>query len=188
MSSLLRFGNAQDFFPDTDSTPYVLRYYEAVKELPHCKRYPLFWLQYAMACLFIDDFARAGKYFASAYSFATVTRFRTYQIDNHYARYLLRKSMNDDDLGTAMDSFREARQLLFEQMRHERLRYPFRVAALIGDWFDVYSDRLTFEQRGEVQRAAVFISSRIAALPPQTQAIRDIAECYKRMQVIIQQP
>jgi hypothetical protein len=84
-----------------------------------------------MACLFIDDLAIAEKYFASAYSLATLTKFRTYQIDNHYARYLLGKSMNDDDVGTAMESFREARKLLFEQMRHERLRYPFRVAALI---------------------------------------------------------
>ena len=188
LGSLLRFGNAQNFFAATDSTAYVLRYYEAVKELPHCKRYPLFWLQYAMACLFIDDFARAGKYFASAYSFATLTQFRTYQIDNHFARYLLRKSMNDDDLATAMESFREARKLLFEQMRHERLRYPFRVASLIRDWFDVYSDRLNSDQRAEVERAAVFICSRIAALPPLIQAHADIAECYKRMQSIIQQP
>lgn len=188
MGSLMRFGNAQNFFPETNSTAYVLRYYEAVKELAHCKRYPLFWLQYAMACLFIDDFARAGKYFASAYSFAALTKFRTYQIDNHYARYLLRKSINDDDLGTAMDSFREARKLLFEQMRHERLRYPYRVAALIGDWFDVYSDRLMHEQRTEVIRAAVFICSRIAALPPLIQAHPEIADCNKRMQAIIQQP
>ncbi len=187
LGSLMRFGNAQNFFAETDSTAYVLRYYESVKELRHCKRYPLFWLQYAMACLFIDDFARAEKYFASAYSFATLTKFRTYQIDNHYARYLLRKSMNDDDLGTAMESFREARKLLFEQMRHERLRYPFRVAALIRDWFDVYSDRLSLEQFAEVERAAVFICSRIAALPPLIQEHPDIAECYKRMQSIIQQ-
>jgi hypothetical protein len=187
LGSLMRFGNAQNFFPDTDSTAYVLRYYESVKELYHCKRYPLFWLQYAMACLFVDDFPRAGKYFASAYSFATLTNFRTYQIDNHYARYLLRKSINDDDLGSAMESFREARTLLFEQMRHERLRYPFRVAALIGDWFDVYSDRLSIDHRAEVKRAAIFICSRIAALPPDMQTVRDIAECNKRMQAIIQQ-
>jgi hypothetical protein len=140
-----------------------------------------------MACLFIDDFARAGKYFASAYSFATLTKFRTYQIDNHYARYLLRKSINDDDLVAAMDSFREARKLLFEQMRHDRLRYPFKVAALIGDWFDVYSDRLSLDHRAEVKRAAIFICSRIASLPPEFQTVRDIAECNKRMQVIAQQ-
>jgi hypothetical protein len=187
LGSLVRFGNAQNFFPVTDSTTYVLRYYESVKELNSCKRYPLFWLQYAMACLFIDDFARAGKYFASAYSFATLTKFRTYQIDNHYARYLLRKSINDDDLVAAMDSFREARKLLFEQMRHDRLRYPFKVAALIGDWFDVYSDRLSLDHRAEVKRAAIFICSRIASLPPEFQTVRDIAECNKRMQVIAQQ-
>jgi len=99
----------------------------------------------------------------------------------------LRKSINDDDPGAAMESLREARKLLYEQMRHDRLRYPFRVAALIGDWFDVYSDRLSPDHRAEVKRTAIFICSRIAALPPDVQTIRDIAECNKRMQFIVQQ-
>jgi len=187
LSSLLRFGNAQNFFPQAQSSAFVLRYYESVKELRHCKRYPLFWLQYAMACLFMDDFDRAEKYFASAYSFARQTNFKTYQIDNHYARYLLRRSMNDDDPLTAMESFRQAKRLILDQMRRERLRYPYRVASLIGEWFDTYGDRLSTEYRNEVKRAAVLICSRISGLPQVLQEHRDVVDCYKKMQDIVQE-
>jgi hypothetical protein len=187
LATLMRFGNVQSFFSEAERSELVLRYYEAVKELNHCKRYPLFWLQFAMACLFVDDFHRAQTYFDSAYSFAKLTNFRTYQIDNHYARFLLRRSISNDDPAIAMKDFRDARALIFEQIRRERLHYPYRVASLISDWFDSYGDRLNDEHRTEVKRAAVFICSRIAALPEIRQRQRDIADCYRKLQIIVQE-
>jgi hypothetical protein len=187
MGSLMRFGNSQNFFPKEVRGTFVLRYYEAVKELGHSKRYPLFWLQYAIACLFIDDFTRAGLYFASAYSFAKETNFSTHQIDNHYARFLLRQSVAEGRLATAMESFREARALIFQQMRRERLHYPYRVASLISDWFDTFGDLLNDEQKGEVQRAAAYIAQKIATLPDTLRTHRDVRECYEKMQAIVQQ-
>jgi hypothetical protein len=185
--SLVRFGNAQNFFPENDRNKTVIRYYEAIKELAHCKRNPLFWLQYAIACLFLDEFERAGTYFESAYSFAASSNFRTFQIDNHYARYLLRKSIRDENPALAMADFKRARKLIYEQIRRERLHYPYRVAALIGDWFDALSDRLSLEDKAEVKRTAVFICSRIAQLPEIRQKHKDVAECYRKLQTIVQE-
>ncbi len=184
--SLVRFGNAQNFFPEDDRGKTVLRYYEAIKELEHCKRNPLFWLQYAIACLFLEDFERSGIYFESAYSFAAASNFRPFQIDNHYARFLLLKSIRDDNATSAMVAFRKARKIIYEQIRHERLHYPYRVAALIGDWFDAYSHRLTTANKAEVKRAAEFLCATIAALPEPRQKQRYVAECYKKLQTIIQ--
>jgi hypothetical protein len=181
----MRFGNAQNFFPEEVSKNFVIRYYEAMKELSQCKRYPLFWLQYAIACLFAHDFDRAGTYFASAYSFAKQSNFRTFQIDNHYARYLLLRSIHDGIATSAMDAFRGAQKLIVEQMRHERLHYPYRTALLIGDWYDAFGDQITADQLEEVKRTAGFIAARIVELPDNTQQHRDVSECYKRMRTII---
>ncbi|MCU1252435.1 MAG: hypothetical protein JWQ49_5464 [Edaphobacter sp.] len=185
LAAFTRFGNVQNFFPEEDGISYVIRYYEAMKELRQCRRYPLFWLQYAIACLFHHDFARAGTYFASAYSFAKRNNFRTFQIDNHYARYLLLKSIHDGNALTAMDAFRNAQKLIVEQMKNERLHYPYRTALLVGDWFDAFGDQLTAEQLQEVKRAASFIAARISELPELNQQHRDVVECYRRMRLII---
>jgi hypothetical protein len=84
-----------------------------------------------------------------------------------------------------MDAFRSAQKLIFEQMRRERLHYPYRTAILIGDWYDTFGDQITYDQLQEVKRAASFIAARISELPEMTQQHRDIAECYKRMRSII---
>jgi hypothetical protein len=185
LGALMRFGTTQNFFPEEVSNAFVIRYYEAMRELRYCKRYPLFWLQYAIACLFSHDFDRAQKFFESAYSFAKESNFRTFQIDNHYARYLLLRSIHDGVPSLAMEAFRSAQKLIFEQMRHERLHYPYRTAALIGDWFDAFGDQITYDELQEVKRGANFIVARIAELPETSQQQRYIAECYKRMRLII---
>jgi hypothetical protein len=84
-----------------------------------------------------------------------------------------------------MEAFRSAQKLIFEQMRHERLHYPYRTAALIGDWFDAFGDQITYDELQEVKRGANFIVARIAELPETSQQQRYIAECYKRMRLII---
>jgi hypothetical protein len=185
--SLVRFGNAQNFFPEDDRGRAVIRYYEAIKELQHCKRNPLFWLQYAIACLFLKDFERSGIYFQTAYSFAEESNFRPYQIDNHYARFLLLKSIHDDNISSAMAAFRKARKIIYEQIRNERLHYPYRVAALVGDWYETYSHRLAEDARMEVRRAAQSICATIATLPDARQKQRHVVECFKKLDAIVQE-
>lgn len=185
--SLVRFGNAQNFFPEDDRGKTVIRYYEAIKELQHCKRNPLFWLQYAIACLFLKDFDRSGIYFQTAYSFAEESNFRPFQIDNHYARFLLLKNIHDDDANSAMAAFRKARKIIYEQIRNERLHYPYRVAALIGDWYETYSHRLTADARMEVRRAAESMCGTIATLPEARQKQRHVIECFKKLDAIVQE-
>ncbi len=50
-----------------------MRVYEEIKGLSHCSRYPLFWLQYAIAALVTKDFQRSKAYFDTAYSLAVST-------------------------------------------------------------------------------------------------------------------
>ena len=86
-----------------------------------------------------------------------------------------------------MTAFRKARKIIYEQIRNERLHYPYRVAALIGGWYDTYSHRLTLDARKEVQRAAEFICATIATLPEPLQKQRHVLECFKKLDAIVQE-
>lgn len=127
--SLMRFSSLQFILPEVDKAKAVLRFYESIKTLGHCRTNPLFGLQYAIACLVIEEFERAQKYFDSAYAFASGRdHFDTYQIDNHYARFLLTKAARSANVTEAIPAFRKARAIIFQQVANERLHYPYRVA------------------------------------------------------------
>jgi hypothetical protein len=165
----------------------MIRYYESIKNLGGCKRNPLFWLQYAIACLFFSDLERAETYFDTAYSFARDRNYDTYQIDNHYARFLLIKSITKGEAATSMSAFREVRRIVNQQIQRERLHYPYRVAAGYKDFWDKFGAGLTQEERKEVERAAAFVAERIQRLPERYQAQRYVSECRQSMQYVVEQ-
>jgi tetratricopeptide (TPR) repeat protein len=185
--SLMRFRNVQNLFPEKDRGRATLQYYESIKNMESTKTNPLFWLQYAIAALVTEDFNRAGKYFDAAYSFAENRDYwDAYQIDNHYARFLLLKAIRSDDVTGAMTAFSEARKLIYGQIVRERLHYPYRVAAMFADFYDTFASRLTPPQRGDIKRAAQYISDRISILPDDRQKQRYVEECWNNMQRILE--
>src|SRR4029434_4627156 len=104
--------------------------------------------QYAIACTLFEDFERAKMYFSTAYSLAEARDdFNTFQIDNHYARFLLMRSIRSHDQGNCMHSFRDARKLIFEQIQTERRHYPFRVATHIAEFYDTFATVLSASDR-----------------------------------------
>jgi len=59
LTTLLRSSNMQRLLPEREKGKTLIRYYESVKSLPTCRQHPLFWLQYAITCLLLEDFERA---------------------------------------------------------------------------------------------------------------------------------
>ncbi len=93
--NLMRYSSVQTLLPEQGRNHAVIRYYESVKNLNRCKFNPLFWLQYAIACLVMNDLPRAQTYFDTAYSLGVNQNFDTFQIDNHFARFLLVQAIQD---------------------------------------------------------------------------------------------
>ena len=184
--NLVRFSNLHLVFADKDRGRAGMRVYEAIKHLPHCSRSPLFWLQYAIAALVAQDFDRAKSYFDNAYSFADdMYDYDSYQIDNHYARFLLERVVFLRDAGAAMPVFREARALLFQQLVNERLHYPYRAAARWGAFYSTFRANLSEAEKAEIRDGAAYVCKRIAALPPDRSGHRNVVECRETMQVIL---
>jgi hypothetical protein len=163
-----------------------MRVYESVKNLPRCKSSPLFWLQYAIASLISQNFDRAKSYFEAAYSFAhDMGTYDSFQIDNHYARFLLERAIVQHDEKSSISVFRESRKLLFSQMTNERLHYPFRVAAKWAEFYFVFKATLTQSQKEEIKRAATFVIEQISKLPTDRQSHRGVVECWEAMHQIV---
>lgn len=142
--SLVRFSNIQSIFPEKGLRQGAIAFYESIKNLPECKTYPLFWLQYAIACTTTREIVRAKKYFETAYSFANEKQWDLFQIDNHYARFLLVEAIESLTLGDAMDNFRRSHNINKRQIdSRDRKNYPFRVASSYRPFFDKFNLELS---------------------------------------------
>jgi hypothetical protein len=186
LKSLSRFSNLQSFLPEKGKRGAILRFYESCKGLPHCQSHPLFWLQYAIACTTLEEFVRAEKYFETAYSFADKrSTYDSFQIDNHYARFLITRVIHSQELAEAMPAFRQARKIIFTQIQKERLHFAYRVASTFGQFFATFAPQLKDEEKDEIKRAAKHIVDRIETLPETRQQNRNVEECWRAMQEIL---
>lgn len=126
----------------------LIEYYEKVKELKFCKNNLFFWEQYAIVCVNINQFDRAERYFKTAYALAKQRgrTFSAYQIDNHYARFLLEKQLYYRNNKDSLAVFIEAHRLLNKNSEVERSQknsryYKFRVARAYKDYYDAFASR-----------------------------------------------
>ena len=185
LRALMRFSTLQNLLPERQRRPATIRYYEGIKNLFGCQRNPQFWLQYAIACLTLGELDRAEKYFATAYSFASSRNFDTFQIDNHFARFLLVRAVEIGDADKCMDSFRKARQIIENQIRDQRMQYPFRVARSYRTFYEAFESKLSQTRLEEIIQSAVFVLRRIESLPEDRRQRRDVLECFEDMNRII---
>jgi hypothetical protein len=185
LSNFMMFSNLQLILPKDGRAAAVISYYESIKNLSRCQTSPLFWLQYAIACLVIEDLPRSKRYFETAYSYAYQQNFNTYQIDNHYARFLLVQAAKELQPEAAMENFRQARTIINQQVRDERvLHYPYRVASHYQLFLDRFSPLLNFDQLREIKNAANEVNEVLNNLSHAPKH-RDIIKCGQAMRYVI---
>ncbi len=187
LSELARFANIQRILKDSDLSAESLRYYEAIKILPQFEHNPLFWLQYAIASLVAGDLKRAKIYFDVAYSHAERTGFNTYQIDNHFARFLLQEVTNkENNIEAAMEKFRLAHSILSRQAEDERRHYTYKTAKEYRVFVDKFGSQLTESMCKEITGASSYILDRVNDLPDFTRGHIRVKECIGAMKYVIE--
>lgn len=184
--NLMRFYVIQQILPEEGKKAGIMKFYESIKTLYRCRNHPLFWLQYAIASIVIKDLYRAEKYFESAYSYAEKRNWDTFQIDNHYARYMLlvaiQESNNSDE---AMNYFRRAKNIVNRQMAKERLHYPYKVASLYQPFYEKFSSSLPDGDIDLIKRTAESVLKRIDSLPEYRSKGKNIRECKLAVECIL---
>lgn len=182
--SLMRFSSLQIVLPEKGKREAVIGYYETLKLFGRCQRVTLFWLQYAIGALVIGDLERARRYFDTSYALAERDGWDTFQIDNHYARYLLVRAAEEAPFEEAMGLFREARTLINRQIRDDKLHYPFRVASSYQGFFDRFQGRFSESELKEISQAADTVLQRINALPRERRFNKYVRRCEEAMKYI----
>ena len=185
--NLMKYSNVQSVLPDKIKLALLVKYYENIKNLSKSRENPLFWLQYAISCLVFEDFVRAGKYFETSYSYGEDKGYDLFQIDNHYARYLLLRIIKEKNWRDPFDVFIEAHAIVSRQMANDRLSYPYRVARLYANFYKVYELSLSIEQLQVITDIAKQIYSKISFLPDEKRAHKNIQECESAMKQILMQ-
>jgi tetratricopeptide (TPR) repeat protein len=183
--ALLRFGNVQMVLPIEGRGAAVIRYYESIKNLRGCQNNPLFWLQYAIACLVINALDRAERYFKTAYSLADAQNWDTFQIDNHFARFLLVNAIENLNSNDAMANFRKARQIINRQVKEEVLHHPYRVATEYQNFLDKFGVGLSTSQLSDINQGADNVLNHINSLDIDRRRHRYVRDCETAMKYVI---
>ncbi|MFP1736456.1 SIR2 family protein [Lonsdalea quercina] len=141
--AILRFSIVERLLPSSGRKSNLIRYYENLKRaLPILKEDPHYWLQYGMAMLTYNDYAKAERYLTLSYSLASNRVFyHTQHIDVQSSRLNLMKA-NDRSLDlSAMERFK-----LFEEAHSKLCRvdndiHRYRQLHLYKDVFDfIYAE------------------------------------------------
>ncbi|MCL4273685.1 MAG: SIR2 family protein [Anaerolineales bacterium] len=186
---LMRFSSLQELLPKNNSTKSeIIRYYATIKNFNTINNYPLFWLQYAIACEVLEEFEQTEKYFQTAYSLADdLPWFDTFQIDNRYAEFLINRAVKEKrNIQDAMSDFVEAHRLIHIQAKKERLHFPFKVASLYESFYDMYSVDMQTKHVETLQKAASDVITRINMLPKERQKDWRIRKCQNSLYTLLQ--
>ena len=124
----------------------IYDFYNSIQN--HSKNNPFFWLQFGITALNLNMHADAKIYFENAYSYASVLEnFDSFQLDTHYARFLLTEILDYDSFFD-FDKLTEAHRLLMDNSNAEvRLSYVLRQVGIYYNINEKYSSAFTAEQR-----------------------------------------
>lgn len=185
---LRRYSVLQSLLPEENRRSILLNYYEEIKNLPSSKTNPFFWVQYGIARLTYKDFEIATQCFAKAYAIGENSdRFDGYQIDNHYARLLIEKSIFDAQPAKPIELFKEAHTLLSKQAGNasKNKHYPYRVASLYKDFFTLYRDKLETREIEYIRTASATILRLARNIPAQLRENKYVQNCISDLNYIM---
>jgi len=154
------FRNIQQIVNIEGNFDNIFAFYEEIKRKSRLADDPLFWLQYAIAKLFSGDQASAKSYLDNSYGIAKRTGFKTYQIDNQYARWLLESAVSTGSTTEAFGAFDEAHRIIVGRLAsHDHAHYPFRIAVQYRDFYLHHQHAFDAQQTEFVKNAAQAVLS-----------------------------
>lgn len=190
LRKMMMFSNVQQALNKHDLTykHNILRYYENLKSLPSCEKNPHFWLQYAIVKLSEYEYEQAHLYFNTAYSFAKkIDKFDTYQIDNHYARFILENEIKFGTKATCMQAFMHAHSILMDPKHKVEVRYyPYRVAQNYYPFYEQFYKDLSKNEQELFIQSCLEIMNRLKSYLNSSTTASDRIEVKKAEQYLLQ--
>lgn len=147
LKEMMKHSNLYKFFGNNRS---IYSIYDNISDCQFTQSHPLFWLQYAIAKTSDRQFHDARRHFDTSYALAkAIDNYNTFQIDNHYARFLLSGALHGDELDAddAFSVFREAHDKLMTERKGDEFRhYIYSVANDYEPFWRKYSKSFSPEE------------------------------------------
>lgn len=164
LKEMMKHSNLYKFFGNNRS---IYSIYDNISDCQFTQTHPLFWLQYAIAKTSDLQFLDARRYFDTSYALAkSIDGYNTFQIDNHYARFLLSGAIRGDELNAddAFNVFREAHNKLMTQRKGDEFRhYIYNVANDYEPFWRKYSKFFSPEEMVEYRECCRKIADKAEA-------------------------
>ena len=162
LKSLLSHSNFIPFLSSAGeaNANEIYRFYDSVRNTPFCQQDPLFWEQFASACIDSNNFVDALSCLRTAFSRAdAITGYVPYQIETVYARYLIESCLYDISIHpdfsaqSLMDCINKSYESLFKYYDYpdNQPPYTFATAKKYGTIWEKYSGQLSDSQRALFQ-------------------------------------
>lgn len=184
---IIRFSFIDRVFKRKTAGDSYKRLYDSIKDLPSMARNPQFWLQYAIARLEDGNYRVSEIHFRTAYSHASRNPgYDTFQIDNHYARFLLESRTKDGSTKDEFKAFIDAHALLIKQAKKEKdAYYPYKVARLYYHFYKARGDSYNTDQLKVLKNSCSEMISEINQVPRSAQKYYVIEECYRDLNTMV---
>jgi tetratricopeptide (TPR) repeat protein len=185
---LMRFSFVESLLTERERPQKLIRFYEAVRQTGFESDNPQFWLQYAIARMSFEDYEKAEGYFDTAYSLANKREwYDTYQIDNHYARFLLESRTRSELWGDYFIVLCDAHKLVTKQMQDKvHGFYPFRVATRYLDLVERRRNEFSPDQVVEIREMCHEILNHLRNSAEQLRRHqRNANECKKALERVL---
>lgn len=166
LKELLKFRFLTRIFGNDKNFRNIKAIYEKLSSIPRLRNNDQFYLQYAMACMELDDLDNASEYIQSALGIAKKRGLEyknTQIVDQHIRLRLLintksKAGFNEKEM---IDAIKDLREALKDVSVDERV-YPLRSAMLLEDFIDKWIDDFTLEFRGHLTAIVKEMQSRLA--------------------------
>lgn len=194
LKTLLSFSNLKRIMNLKGNNKYqgiMVSFFEDIRNCHFSQNNPHYWLQYAILKLDQHDFNVAETFFNNAYSYASKRKdFDAYQIDNHYARYLLVNAIEAVDERDFMLVFRKAHEILIEPSHQKDTKYyPFKVAQNYWPFYEKYKCRMKKEDKEFFHNSCQVILNMIDRFVQSTPEYKyrcEVREARKRLEHVLQ--
>jgi len=169
---------------------HMVKYFENIKELSHCREQSLFWLQYAMCRLSLNQYHEASRIFDVAFAYSKKSGYRENRhLNNQYARFLLESRANSDSYTDYMAAFNKAHGIIARQMRDEPNSYnPYRVAQNYFNFIDRRLSQLAIGDLVSIVRSCTEVMQFIAQRErnPNVSNSRIVDDCAKAVRETVE--
>ena len=168
----------------------ILRYFDDVSKVKYYEHNEFFWLQYAMACMAMQEYQYAENHFALAHDYEKKKSNESCQIKVQYGRFLLERAVYEKDERTPYSTLKKAnmewKTVLFNNEAQKF--YVYKQMYLYPSYIEVYGGQFTEKEYNNTVKMLENMSMTIRKtayskhhLKEREQAIKHLEKAQKRL-------